>query len=109
MIGPKLRATLQRYDTSTLLERSHHYEQYIQENLLEQVPTDPATVNPSTSYLFYFLCVVTDCHSQFEDVGFPIADEVMEEQADTKKTETKTERTDHKREHAFHTQHAMLV
>ena len=105
--GTELRVALERQDGSIWLEHSCHYQQYIQENLLEQVPTDPAMVNLSTSYPFYFLCVITDCHSQFEDVGFPIANEVMEEQADTEKTET--ERTDHKREHAFHTQHAMHI
>ena len=47
---------------------------------------------------------LTVLHSS-KDVSSPIADEVMEEQADTEKT--KTERTDHKREHASHTQHAM--
>ena len=33
--GPELRVTLEGYDASTLLERSHHYQQYIQENILE--------------------------------------------------------------------------
>ena len=101
----KLRVALERHDTSTLLERSRHYQQYIQENLVEQVPTDSAEVNLSTSYLFYFLCVFIDCPLQFEDAGLPVADEIMEEQIDTGKTET--ERTDHKREHASYTQHAM--
>ena len=55
MTGPKLGATLDGYDVLTLLERSRHYQQYIQENLLDQVPIDPAEVNLSTSYL---LC----CH-----------------------------------------------
>ena len=96
-----------RHDTSTLLERSRHHQQYIQENLIEQVPTDPAEVNLSISSLFCFLCVVTDCPSQFEDAGLTIADEVMEEQTDTGKTET--ERTDQKREHASHIQHTMHV
>ena len=36
--------------------------------------------------IFCFLYVVTDYHSQFEDVGSPIADEVMEEQDDTERT-----------------------
>ena len=49
---------------------------------------------------------LTVLHSS-KDVSSPIADEVMEEQADIEKTET--ERTDHKREHASHTQHAMLA
>ena len=54
--GPELRIAL---DASTLLEHSRHYQQYIQENLLEQVLTDPAEVNLSTSCLFLFpLC----CH-----------------------------------------------
>ena len=102
----EFRVALERHDASTLLEHSRHYQHYIQENLPEQVPTDPATVSLLTSCPFYFLCVVTDCPSQFKDVSSPIADEVMEEQADTEKTET--ERTDYKREHASHTQHAML-
>ena len=94
-------------DASTLLEHSRHYQQYIQENLLEQVLTDPATVNLSTSYPFYFLYVAIDCLSQFEDVGSPIADEVMEEHADTKKT--RTEMTDQETKHASHIQHTMHV
>ena len=65
----------------------------------------PAKVNLSTSYPFYFLCVAIDCLSQFEDVGSPIADEVMEEQADTKKT--RTEMTDQEIKHASHTQYTM--
>ena len=75
----ELRVAPERHDALTLLERSRHYQQYIQENLVEQVPTDPAKVNLSTSYPFCFLCVITDCHSLFEDVGSPAADEAMEE------------------------------
>ena len=105
MTGPELGAALEGYDVSTLLKRSCHYQQYIQENLLEQVPTDPAEVNLSTSYPFCFLYVITVCHSQFEDVGSPIIDEVIEEQADTERIETK--RTDEETEHASHTHHAM--
>ena len=103
----KLRVAPERHDTSTLLERSCHYQQYIQENLIEQVPTDLAEVNLSTSYPFCLLYVITDYHSQFEDVGLPIADEVMEEQADTKKT--RTEMTDQEIKHASHIQHTMHV
>ena len=103
----ELRVAPERHDASTLLERSRHYQQYIRENFVEQVPTDPAEVNLSISCLFCFLYVVTDCPSQFEDDGLPIADEVMEEQTDTEKTET--ERTDQETKHAFHTQHAMSV
>ena len=33
--GPELQVTLEGYDASTILERSHHYQQYIQENILE--------------------------------------------------------------------------
>ena len=101
--GTELRVAPERHDALNLLERSCHYQQYIQENLLEQIPTDPTKVNLSTSYPFCFLCVTIDCPLQFEDVGSPITDEVMEEQTDAEKTET--ERTDHKREHASHTQH----
>ena len=107
MISLELGAALEGYDASTLLEHSHHYQQYIQENLLEQVPTDPATVNLSTSYPFYFLCVVIDYPSQFEDAGLPIADEVIDEQANTRRTET--ERTDQEMKHASHIQHTMPV
>ena len=42
----------------------------------------------------------TDCHLQFEEVGSPITDEAMEEQADTERTET---------ERSSHTQHAETV
>ena len=44
MTGPELRVALEGYDASTLLERSHHYQQYIQENILEQVPTGAVKV-----------------------------------------------------------------
>ena len=103
--GTKLRVAPKRHDASTLLERSRHYQQYIQENLVKQVPIDPAEVNLSTSYLFYFHCVVINCSSQFKDVGLLVADEVMEEQADTKKT--RTEMTDQETKHASHTQYTM--
>ena len=103
----ELRVAPERHDASNLLERSRHYQQYIQENLVEQVPTDPAKVNLSTFYLFYFLCVVIDCPSQFEDIGSPVVDEVMEEQADTKKT--RTEMTDQEIKHVSHIQHTMHI
>ena len=104
--GTELRVAPERHDASALLERSRHYQQYIQENLLEQVPIDPAKVNLSISYPFCFLYVITNCPSQFEDAGLPIADEVIEEQADTGKTGT--EKTDQETKHAYHTQHAKL-
>ena len=44
--GPELRVALEGYDALTLLERSRHYQQYIQENILEQVSTDTAEVYP---------------------------------------------------------------
>ena len=44
--GPELRVTLEGYDALTLLERSRHYQQYIQENILEQVRTGAAEVYP---------------------------------------------------------------
>ena len=47
--GPELRVTLEGYDTSTLLECSCHYQWYIRENLLEQVPTGAAEVYSLTS------------------------------------------------------------
>ena len=70
----ELRVALEGYDVLTLLEHSCHYQQYIQENLLEQVPTYPAEVNLSTSCPFYFLCIAIDYPLQFEDVGSLIAD-----------------------------------
>ena len=95
MTGPELRAALKGYDASTLLEHSHYYQQYIQKNLLEQVPTDPAEVNLSTSYLFFLFSLC--CSS--------IADEVMDEQADTRRTEI--EMTDQETKHASHTYYTM--
>ena len=50
--GSELRVVLERYDASTLLERSRYYQQYIQENILEQVPTDAAEVYASISSSF---------------------------------------------------------
>ena len=98
--GTELRIALERHDASTLLECSRHYQQYIQENLVEQVPTDPTEVSISTSCLFCFLYVITNCPSQFKDVGSLIAYEVPKEHADT-------ERTDQETKHAFHNQHAL--
>ena len=48
----------------------------------------------------HFLASCTDYHLQFEEVGSPAAGEVMEEQADTERTETTR---------ASHTQHAETV
>ena len=56
--GPKLRVALEGYDALTLLERSRHYQQYIRENILEQVPTGAAKVYPSTPCSFCFLYLV---------------------------------------------------
>ena len=98
----ELTVALERHDASTLLECSRHYQQYIQENLIEQVPTDPTEVSISTSCLFCFLCVITNCPSQFKDVGSLIAHEVPKEHADT-------ERTDQETKHASHIQHTMPV
>ena len=103
----ELRVAPERHNALTFLERSRHYQQYIQENLVEQVPMDPAEVNLSTSCLFYFLCAVIDYPSQFEDAGLPIADEVIDEQANTRRIET--ERTDQEMKHASHIQHTMPV
>ena len=87
---------------STLLERSHHYQQYIQENILEQVPTGTAEVCAliSCSLFSISLASYNDYHLQFEDVGSPTADEAIEEQANTKRTKTAR---------ASHTQHAETV
>ena len=49
LFGPELRVTLEGYDALTLLERSCYYLQYIQENLLEQVPMSTAEVYSLTS------------------------------------------------------------
>ena len=80
---------MEEYDTSTLLKRSRYYQQYIQENILEQVLIGAAEVYFSTSYsLFSLLASYTNYHLQFEEVGSPTADEAMEEQADTERIET---------------------
>ena len=77
---PELRVTLEGYDTSTLLERSRHYHKYIQENILEQVPTGAIEVCASTSCsLFFFSTSCTDYYLQFEEVGSLAAGEAMEE------------------------------
>ena len=52
LTGPELRVALEGYDASTLLECSCHYQQYIQEKILEQVPTSATEVCSSTSYSF---------------------------------------------------------
>ena len=44
----KLRVSLEGYSASTLFEHSRHYQQYIQKNILEQVPTGTAEVCTST-------------------------------------------------------------
>ena len=49
LTGPELRVALEGYDASTLLEHSCHYQQYIQENILEYVLTGVAEVCASTS------------------------------------------------------------
>ena len=46
LFGPELRVALEGCDALTLLERSRHYQQYIQENMLEQVPIGAAEVYP---------------------------------------------------------------
>ena len=40
LTGPELRVALEGYDASTLLECSRYYHQFIEENLLEQIPTN---------------------------------------------------------------------
>ena len=89
LTGPELRVALEGYDASALLERSRHYQQYIQENILEQVPTGAVEVCVSTSSsLFFYSASCTDYHLQFEEVGSPTTGEAIEEQADTERTET---------------------
>ena len=58
LTSPELRVALEGYDASTLLERSRHYQQYIQENILEQVPTGAAEVCSLTSCSYFFLHLV---------------------------------------------------
>ena len=102
LTGSELRVALEGYDALTLLERSRHYQQYIQENILEQVPTGAAEVYTPTSCSLFSLSLAsyTDYYLQFEEVGSPVADEAMEEQADTETTETAR---------ANHTQHVETV
>ena len=102
MTGPELRVALEGYDVSILLEHSRHYQQYIQENILEQVPNGAAEVCALISYSLFSLSLAscTDYHLQFEEVGSPAAGEAMEEQADTERTETAR---------ASHSQHTETV
>ena len=44
--GPELRVALEGYNALTLIERSRHYQQYIRENILKQVPIGIAEVYP---------------------------------------------------------------
>ena len=101
LTGPELEVTLEGYDALTLLKCSCHYQQYIQENILEQVPIGAAEVYSSPSYsLFSLLASYTNYHLQFEEVGSLATDEAIEEQADTERTKTTR---------ASHTQHAETV
>ena len=80
MSGPELRVTLEGYDALTLLERLRYYQQYIQENILEQVPTGVVEVYSSVSYsLFSLLASYTNYHLQFKEVGSSAVDEAMKE------------------------------
>ena len=69
---------------------------------MEQVPTGAAKVCTLTSCSLFSLSLAsfTDYYLHFEEVGSPIADEAMEEQPDTERTETAR---------ASHTQHAETV
>ena len=67
LTGPELRVALEGYDASTLLEHSCYYQQYIQENILEQVPIGAAEVYTPTSYSLFFSASCTDYHLQFEE------------------------------------------
>ena len=101
LIGPALRAALEGYDTTTLLERSRHYQQYIRENILEQVPIGDAEVCFLTSLVLpMLLCPILTIVHQFEEVGSPAAGEAMEEHVDTERTET---------DRASHSQHTEMV
>ena len=80
MTSPELLVALERYDASTLLEHSRHYQRYIQENILEKVSTSIAEVYSSPFYSLFSLSLAscTNYHLQFEDVGSPVADEAMD-------------------------------
>ena len=54
LTGLELWVALEGYDALTLLTSSCHYLQYIQENILEQVPTGAAEVCASKSYSLFF-------------------------------------------------------
>ena len=66
LTGPELRVALEGYDALTLLKHSCHYQQYIQENILEQVPTGAAEVYTPTFYSLFSLSLAscTDYHLQ---------------------------------------------
>ena len=51
--GSELRAALQGYDASTLVEQSSNYQQYIRENLLEYIFI--GTVEVNFNILFFIL------------------------------------------------------
>ena len=72
--GLELRVALEGYDALTLLEHSRHYQQYIRENILEQVPTGAAEVCFFFDILFLFFSMsCINYHLQFEEVGSPAA------------------------------------
>ena len=60
LTGPALRAALEGYEATTLLDRSRNYQQYIRENLLEQVPTNAVEVSFQHLILLSSLYVITD-------------------------------------------------
>ena len=88
MTGPALRAALEGYEATTLLERSRNYQQYIRENLLEQVPTADAEVFFNIILPFMLLHPILTIIPQFEEVGSQTAGEAMEEHIDTERAET---------------------
>ena len=58
LTGPELRVTLEGYDALALLKHSRHYQQYIRENILEQVPIGAAEVCFFDILFFFLFCVL---------------------------------------------------
>ena len=54
--GSELRAALQGYDASTLVEKTSDYQQYIHENLLEYIFTGAAEVSFNILSFYFLLC-----------------------------------------------------
>ena len=63
--GSELRAALQGYDASTLVEQSSDYQQYIHENLLEYIFVGAAEVNFNilSFIIIFFFSIFADYYS----------------------------------------------